>query len=131
MTGSNIVKQHPLDSVKILLVDDSPDNRIFVSHILKLAGANVVSAENGDDGVKAAMANSFDIVLMDLQMPVKDGFEATAELRSLAFKKPIVALTAHIMKGDRERCLNSGFDDHVGKPIDKNLLISAITNLIN
>lgn len=124
-------QKRPLDSTQILLVDDSPDNRILVSHILKLAGANVVSAENGEEGVKAAMASNFDIVLMDLQMPVKDGFEATAELRNLSYKKPIIALTAHVMKGDRERCLRSGFDDHVGKPIDRNLLTSAITKLIN
>ncbi len=123
--------EHPLDSVKILLVDDSPDNRILVSRVLKLAGAQVISAQNGDEGVKAAMADSYDIILMDLQMPVKDGYEATAELRKLAYKKPIIALTAHVMKGDREKCLRSGFNDHVGKPIDRNLLISAITNLVH
>lgn len=138
LNGANLAKpthkitnqERPLDAMKILVVDDSPDNRILVSHILKLAGASVASAENGEEGVKSAMANNYDVVLMDLQMPVKDGFEATAELRDHNFRKPIIALTAHVMKGDRERCLKSGFDDHIGKPIDKNQLIAAIANLV-
>ena len=88
------------------------------------------SVANGEEGVKAALAFNFDVILMDLQMPVKDGFEATAELRKKSFQRPIIALTAHTMKGDRERCLKSGFNEHVGKPIDKQLLIKTIANLV-
>ncbi|MES2770354.1 MAG: ATP-binding protein [Bdellovibrionota bacterium] len=123
-------KNHPLNSVKVLLVEDSSDNRILISQILKSAGASVVCASDGTEGVSAALASNCDIVLMDLQMPKKDGFEATAELRSQDFQKPIIALTAHIMKGDRERCLQSGFNDHIGKPIDRNQLITTITTWV-
>lgn len=115
-----------LANIKVLVVEDLPENQFLIGHILKAAGAIVTIASDGVEGVKLAQSSDFDVVLMDLQMPLKDGFEATTELRANHYAKPIIALSAHTMRGDRERCLQAGFSDHVGKPIDRKLLISTI-----
>jgi CheY-like chemotaxis protein len=121
--------RRPLHSLKILIVDDAPDNRFLITRILQSAGAEVFVATNGEEGINMAKTSSCDLILMDLQMPFKDGFEATAELRALNFTKPIIALTAHTMQDDRDRCLKNGFDEHVGKPIDTRRLFSVIQSL--
>ena len=107
---------------RVLLVEDGIDNRRLIAFFLQKLGASVVSATNGVEGVEAAcMAQRqeapFDLMLMDIQMPVMDGFEAVKTLRSLGYEKPVVALTARVMKGERERCLTAGFDDYLSKPI--------------
>lgn len=113
----------------ILAVDDSDDNLALIKWILKMSGANVITANNGREGIAKVSKDSVDIVLMDLQMPEMDGYEATRELRKQGFKKPIIALTAHAMKEERKRCLESGFDEHITKPIDKNNLIQILSEL--
>ncbi len=112
---------------KVLLVDDSPENRTIVSHYLKITGAHVDTQENGKDGVTAAMTHDYAIVLMDIQMPEMDGFEAVKKLRSIGYNRPVVALTAYAMKEDRIKCLEHGFSDHVVKPIDRRQLIGIIS----
>lgn len=115
-----------LDGMKILVVDDSPDNQALISAILRHAGALTEAAGHGGEAVNLALTGDFDVVLMDLQMPVMDGYEATRVLRERGYRKPIVALTAHAMKEERDRTLASGFDNHVTKPIDQRALIRTI-----
>jgi CheY-like chemotaxis protein len=115
-----------LSGINVLLVEDSLDNQTLLSHFLTLAGAKVELAENGREAVTSAMKGSFDIVLMDIQMPVLDGYQATRQLRSQAYNKPILALTAHALKEERERCLAAGCDDHLTKPVNREELLKRI-----
>jgi signal transduction histidine kinase/CheY-like chemotaxis protein len=109
---------------RILLVDDAPDNRRLLSAILRKAGAEVETAEDGAQGCDAvAKADSggdpFDIVIMDIQMPVLDGQQAARRLRSGGCRLPLIALTAHATEHDRKACIDAGFDDYATKPISK------------
>lgn len=115
-----------LDGVRVLLVEDSADNRHLISRYLVGAGAEVTTAPDGKRGVESATNFTFDVILMDLQMPVLDGYGAVRILRDLNYAKPILALTAHAFTTERERCLNSGFDEHLVKPIDRKELIATV-----
>ncbi len=108
--------------LKVLIVEDARDNQLLLGRILSREGAVFEIAENGELGVEKALKGSFDIVLMDVQMPVMDGFQAMLRLRKLGYGKPIVALTAHAMREERDRCLTEGFTDHMSKPIDRRKL---------
>ena len=119
-------KSVDIKGLSVLVVDDSPDNQSLVKKLLKLAGATAEPARNGIEGVEKATTGLYDLVLMDLQMPEMDGYQATRELRARGFAKPIIALTAHAMKEEKKRCLESGFDDHVTKPIDKVTLLQRL-----
>jgi len=120
---------------QILLVEDGDDNRKLIELTLRKSGFEVSHAANGEEGVQVALAardlgEPFDLILMDMQMPVMDGYEATRQLRAAGFEAPIVALTAHAMKGDRERCLTAGCDDFATKPISRrDLLKTVLTHL--
>lgn len=127
--GTEAPKLASLNQMRVLIVDDSPDNLALVQRILKIAGAQVEIADNGKDGIEKAIHGDFDVVLMDLQMPIMDGYEVTQVLRDKGYRKPIVALTAHAMKEERRRTLESGFDEHLTKPIDRYSLISVLNNL--
>lgn len=115
-----------LKNVRVLLVDDALDNRFLFRRFLERAGAIVEHAENGQLGVELAEKGDFDVVLIDIQMPIMDGFEATTLLRSKGYKKPIIALTAHAMKEDRDRCIEAGCNDHISKPVDATALVASI-----
>ena len=105
----------------MLLAEDNPVNQRLASWLLEKRGHSVVVAANGLEALEMIEKESFDLVFMDVQMPVMDGFEATAAIRkkeaSSAVRLPIVALTAHAMKGDREKCLAAGMDGYLTKPI--------------
>lgn len=114
----------------VLLVDDTDDNRLLISTVLQRAGMRVTLATNGAEAVDLARDNSFDFVLMDIQMPVMDGYTATRVMRSMGYKKPVVALTAHAMKEDRVRCIEAGCDDYITKPIHFNHLVGMLVRLL-
>jgi PAS domain S-box-containing protein len=117
--------------LNVLIVDDSPDNQILLSQILGQYGTQVTVAENGEEAIREALSKPFDIVFMDLQMPIKDGFTATRELRSRGYSTPILAISAAAMKEDREHALKAGCNDHLTKPINIHNLVKTVALHIN
>ena len=122
----SVNKNKNLTGVKVLLVEDSPDNQKLISMVLTRKGATVEVAGNGHDGIKTALLGSFDVVLMDLQMPGKDGFEATAELRRSGYQRPILALSAAAMAEEKSQALVAGCNEHLAKPINFKKLVKVI-----
>ena len=119
-----------LDKVRILLVEDGESNRDLVSLVLREAGATIETAENGQEGILAAISSEFDLILMDMQMPILDGYKAASHLRSLKLDVPIVALTAHAMRGDEQRCRDAGCSGYLTKPIDIDELLRVISYVL-
>ena len=115
---------------KILVVDDGQANRRLIKLILERAGCRVDEAENGQIGFEKATASHYDIVLMDMQMPVLDGYQATKKLRDHDYTKPIVALTANAMTGDQEKCAVAGCDDFLAKPVDIDKLLETVNGYL-
>ena len=117
-------------NLRILVAEDNPINQMFAVRLLEKAGHSVAVANNGEEALIAVGREAFDLVLMDVQMPVMDGFEATALIRqqekTTRRRLPIVAMTAHAMKGDREKCLEAGMDGYVAKPVQREELFAAI-----
>jgi len=116
---------------RVLLAEDTRDTRVLLRHFLLRAGLSVELAETGRQALDKALAaraadEPFDLVLMDMQMPVLDGYQATRALRSAGYAHPIVALTAHTMAGEREKCLAAGCDDYASKPIDRAALLAMV-----
>ncbi|MCH2181464.1 MAG: ATP-binding protein [Mariniblastus sp.] len=119
-----------LKGLKALVVDDSETNRELLSIVLGEAGAMIETRENGQQALdRLQQGDSVDVVLMDMQMPILDGYTATEQLRQLGFDKPIIALTANSMKGDEERCLAAGCNDYVSKPIDFDRLLEKLDRI--
>ena len=115
----------------MLLAEDGPDNQRLISFVLKKAGADVTLAVNGQVAYDLALAASnegtpFDVILMDMQMPILDGYEATSKLREAGYSGAIIALTAHAMASDKEKCVNAGCDDYTTKPIDRTKLVALV-----
>ncbi|WP_200761276.1 ATP-binding protein [Poriferisphaera corsica] len=120
----------------ILLAEDATDNRKLISYLLEKAGATVTTVENGQEALDtiknlSSTTHHYDLIIMDMQMPVMDGFTATREIRNLGYKFPILGLTAHALEGDREQCIASGCDEYATKPIDRHGLIELCAHIIN
>ncbi|NEX15057.1 MAG: hypothetical protein C1943_00095 [Halochromatium sp.] len=130
--SSSMQRAKPSESefadVKVLLAEDNAINQRVAVEILKRAGIAVETAENGTIAVERAATGGYDLILMDVQMPELDGLAATEAIRKQIGDRdtPIIAMTAHAMQGDRERCLEAGMDDYVSKPIDREALIATI-----
>jgi signal transduction histidine kinase/CheY-like chemotaxis protein/HPt (histidine-containing phosphotransfer) domain-containing protein len=135
---SQIVTRHTLEDekrrgVRILLAEDNPVNQKVAEAILHKAGYPVTIVENGVDAVEALRSSSYNLVLMDVQMPEVDGIEATRKVREMEGNEqhtPIVAMTAHVMREDKERCLDSGMDDYIAKPIRPSELLDMVEKWI-
>ncbi len=135
-TGSDERDQHtghalpvgPLSGRSILVVDDVPVNSKLASLYLRGAGAETDVAENGAEAVARVLEREFDAILMDMQMPVMDGYEATRCIRESGNNIPIIALTAHAMAGDRVRCLEAGCSEYLTKPASRESLIEMLRN---
>ena len=127
----------PSLDARVLVADDRPDIRVMVQRLLEEAGASVLAVADGEavlDALNGASDPSAtpeaDAVIMDMQMPRLDGYQTTRRLRAGGFTRPILALTAAAMKGERERCLQAGCDDYLSKPIDGGLLIATVASLL-
>ncbi|MFY8216000.1 MAG: response regulator, partial [Chthoniobacterales bacterium] len=125
----------PFPGPKVLIVDDNPINRRLTQRILEQFGSRVETAQSGQESLDILSERSFDIVLMDVQMPGMDGHEATRLIRAMEHeqgkrKTPIVALTAGAMRGDRERCIEAGMDEYLTKPIRREALTAILAKML-
>ncbi|MEO5888291.1 MAG: PAS domain S-box protein [Anaerolineales bacterium] len=124
------LSEHRKLDLRILLAEDNPINQKLAVVLLQKAGYSVDAVENGALALEKIQANHYSVVLMDVQMPEMDGFEATHQIREQEKKTgqhiPIIAMTAHAMQGDRERCIEAGMDDYVTKPLQPKVLFSAL-----
>ncbi|MEM0983299.1 MAG: response regulator [Planctomycetota bacterium] len=130
--GAQHSDEKPLEGVRILLAEDGLDNQRLISYYLKSAGAEVEVASNGVEAIEVFVesAKGFDLVLMDMQMPELDGYGATRALRIDGALTPIIAVTAHAMEGDMDKCLSAGCDAYLSKPIDRGELIEMCASWI-
>jgi len=112
--------------LRVLLAEDGVANRKLIRLLLERRGAQVTLAENGLLALQLAGEQPFDVVLMDIQMPVMDGYTASKKLREIGYTGPIIALTAHAMKGDREKCQQTGCTDYLAKPISGDALFAKV-----
>ncbi len=117
---------------KVLYIEDKNDNRMLVRRVLMAEDIDVIEAENADDGISLAQKEKPDLILMDINMPGKDGYTATNDIRQFPELNhiPIVALTANVMKGDKERSLDAGCDGYIPKPIDVDRFPTEVLNYI-
>ncbi len=131
---NTIGQSFPLRSLNILVAEDTPFNQKYIRRLLDSWGCRMTLVDTGRRAMDALADHSYDLVLMDVQMPEMDGLTATAQIREKEKENgvhvPIIAMTAHAMKGDRERCLNAGMDDYVSKPISSTTLMDAIYRVV-
>jgi CheY-like chemotaxis protein len=120
-----------LNGLHILIADDGPDNQYLVSKYLTLAGAHADIANDGIEAVAMALENDYDVILMDIQMPNLDGYQATMRLRELGCKVPVVAITAHAMRSEIEKCRLAGCDAHLSKPVSRRTLVETVHRLVH
>ena len=126
------IYRKPLKGIRILVAEDNPTNQQVAQAILEGAGLVVTIVNNGEEAVQAIKNTSFDAVLMDIQMPLMNGYEATRRIRELpqGSSIPIVAMTAHAMKGDEEKCLEAGMDGYISKPVNQDRMFHTLWRLV-
>ncbi len=134
-TVPNLQMELPRFYGRVLVADDLRDIRMLIGHFVHLTGVEVVYARDGAEAVRIlnserALGNSFDLVLMDIHMPVMDGHQAAQQLRAQGFNQPLVALTAAHMKGDMDQCFASGFTAYLGKPLDQLRLYRCLARFL-
>ncbi len=115
----------------ILVVEDVDTNKIFFDAALRKTSAKILWAKDGQEAIDMYKENDIDLVLMDLQLPILDGYTATKEIKKLDSKVPIIAQTAHVMSGEREKCLEAGCDDYLAKPIRLQILMETLSKYLN
>jgi two-component system, sensor histidine kinase and response regulator len=129
------MQEHPSQGRRILLAEDNRVNQALTRQLLQKSGHTVVVAENGREALRALDKERFDLVLMDIQMPEMDGFEATATIREKERTSgehlPVIAMTAHAMKGDDARCLHAGMDGYLSKPISVKCLLQTLNKYLD
>lgn len=119
-----------LKGKRILLVEDAEDNQVLIEYFLSQTGAIVELAKNGQEGIDKALRYDYQVVLMDIQMPLVDGYQATRQLRSSGYTRPIIALTAHALQDERDKALETGCNGHLTKPISRPVLIESLLRAI-
>ena len=125
-SSADIASNNALNPLHILLAEDNLVNQKLAVRILEKQGQTVVVVGDGKEALAALEKQEFDLVLMDMQMPNLSGYDATTKLRDEGFATPIVALTAHAMKGDDQKCIDAGCNDYLTKPIDRSKLLATI-----
>ena len=109
-------------SATALIVDDEPGNLNLTEIQLSRMGLDIVSVNNGQQAIDMALSQPFDMIFMDIQMPIIDGFVATSRIREYGVNTPIIALTAYAFDEDRQKCLDAGCDDYISKPVDPDIM---------
>ena len=125
-SSTPILTSDRLENMSILLVEDSNDNQEVIGRFIRAAGGRVTFANDGLESLEQTLITDFDAILMDIQMPRMNGYDATTEMRRRGIETPIIALTAYALPDERARCLSAGCDDHLTKPIERKTLISRL-----
>ena len=113
------------------MVEDVDTNKIFFDAALRKTKATILWAKDGQEAVEMFKSNRIDLVLMDLQLPIMDGYAATREIKAINDTIPVIAQTAHVMSGEREKCLEAGCDDYLAKPIRLQILMDTLSKYLN
>lgn len=134
--AATMAEEKPLEGAKVLVAEDDLVNQRYMTRLLEKMGCEVVLAEDGQEAIRVLSEERFDVVLMDVEMPVMNGLEATRAIRTketgcLQPNIPIVALTAHAMWGDEQRCMHAGMDDYMPKPVDMDTVASIIQSMLD
>lgn len=127
---SNALVQNWEEKV-ILVVEDVDTNKIFFDAALRKTKAKIIWAKDGQEAVTMFKENVVDLVLMDLQLPIMDGYTATRHIKLINPSIPIIAQTAHVMSGEREKCIEAGCDDYLAKPIRLQILMDTLSKFLN
>jgi CheY-like chemotaxis protein len=129
--NNRLMNQRPLTNIAILLVEDNEMNTLLASAIIQRTGANITQADNGIDAIQLLRNLSFDLILMDLHLPVMDGFETTRYIRkNLSLTIPIIAITANVLNGEERKCMEAGMNGFISKPYTERDLLSTIATCI-
>jgi len=119
------------ESKVILVVEDVDTNKIFFDAALRKTKAKILWAKDGQEAVSMFKENRVDLVLMDLQLPIMDGYTATRHIKAINADIPIIAQTAHVMSSEREKCIEAGCDDYLAKPIRLQILMDTLSKFLN
>lgn len=116
----------PLEGIRVLIAEDSQDIQLLMVRMLSRQGALVTTANDGSEALEKFSPDAYDVIFLDIQMPVMDGYQAVQKMRALGYTKPILALTAHAMSEEFQKSKAAGFDDHMTKPIEISHLITKV-----